>query len=70
MLSQNTGTYGIINFHRPSHVLYDLATYPEYAEPLREVAAPVECDDWTKAAIEKMDKIHDFFKESMRFNTI
>lgn len=54
-----------------TNVLYDLAMYPEYIEPLREEAARlVECHGWTKAAIEKMDKIDSFIKESMRLNSI
>lgn len=48
--------------HPDPHTRYDLATYPEYAEPLREEAAYVECDDWTKAAIEKMDKIDNLLR--------
>ncbi|KAF8806841.1 cytochrome P450 [Phlegmacium glaucopus] len=54
-----------------AQALYDLAAYPEYAEPLREEAARVvERDGWTKAAISNMDKIDSFLKESMRVNTI
>jgi len=54
-----------------TQALYDLATYPEYAEPLRQEAARlVESDGWTKAAIEQMDRMDSFLKESMRLNTI
>ena len=52
-----------------THALYDLAAYPEYAEPLREeVARAVQCDGWTKTAIDNMDNIDSFLKESMRLN--
>ena len=54
-----------------THALYDLAAYPEYAESLREeVARVVERDGWTKTAIENMEKIGSFLKESMRLNAI
>ena len=56
--------------YRLSYVLFDLATHSEYSEPLREGAAPVEEDDWTRAAIEKMDKIDNFPKELIGLNTI
>ena len=54
-----------------THALYDLAAYPEYVEPLREeIARAVQRDGWTKTAIDNMDNIDSFLKESMRLNTL
>ena len=50
-----------------SHVLYDLAAFPEYIEPLREEVETITAvDGWTKAAMGKMRKLDSFLKESMR----
>ena len=54
-----------------SHVLYDLAAFPEYIEPLREEVETITAvDGWTKAAMGKMRKLDSFLKESQRFNGI
>ena len=54
-----------------SHVLYDLAAFPEYIEPLREEVETITAvDGWTKAAMGKMRKLDSFLKESQRLNGI
>ncbi|EPQ50638.1 cytochrome P450 [Gloeophyllum trabeum ATCC 11539] len=50
-----------------TQALYNLATRPEYAAPLREeVDAVVAEMGWTKAAMQKMKKLDSFMKESQR----
>ncbi|KDR83206.1 hypothetical protein GALMADRAFT_239044 [Galerina marginata CBS 339.88] len=52
-----------------THILYDLAVYPEYVGPMREEAeAIIEADGWTKLAMGKMHKIDSFIKESGRLS--
>ncbi|KAF8869636.1 cytochrome P450 [Gymnopilus junonius] len=53
-----------------SDVLLNLATYPEYAAPLREeVERIIETEGWTKASIAKMRKVDNFVKETMHIGT-
>ncbi|KAH8769744.1 cytochrome P450 [Hyaloscypha finlandica] len=56
--------------HALTNVIYDLAAYPEYVEPLREeiVSAIGTAKVWSKPAMEKLDKMDSFIKESMRVN--
>ncbi|TFK66266.1 cytochrome P450 [Pluteus cervinus] len=50
-----------------THLLYDLAAHPEYAEPLRqELAAVLVGDDWSKVVMTKLLKLDSFVKESQR----
>lgn len=50
-----------------THVLFNLATYGSYIEPLREeISTIVEAEGWNKASIEKMRKLDSFVKESQR----
>ncbi|KDR68416.1 hypothetical protein GALMADRAFT_215851 [Galerina marginata CBS 339.88] len=50
-----------------THILFDLAAYPEYVEPMREeVLAVIEADGWTKASLGRMRKVDSFIKESQR----
>ncbi|KAM6493914.1 Cytochrome P450 [Amanita muscaria] len=50
-----------------THVLYDLATCPEYVQQMRdEVEAVIQEEGWSKNAIGKMRKIDSFVKESLR----
>ncbi|KAI0741267.1 cytochrome P450 [Daedaleopsis nitida] len=81
---QKGGDYGVaqrillINFaaiHTSSttitHVIFDLAARPEYAQPLRdEVEQIIAVDGWTKVAMAKMWKLDSFLKECIRFNNI
>ncbi len=54
-----------------TQTLYDLATRPEYIQPLREEIEPLlAAEGWTKAAMSKMWKLDSFLKESMRYNGI
>ncbi|KAF8957287.1 cytochrome P450, partial [Flammula alnicola] len=50
-----------------THVLYDLAAYPEYVKPMREeVETVIEAEGWTKVSMGKMRKVDSFIKESQR----
>ncbi|KAF8955284.1 cytochrome P450 [Flammula alnicola] len=50
-----------------THVLYDLAAYPEYVKPMREeIEAVIEAEGWTKVSMGKMRKVDSFIKESQR----
>ncbi|KAJ6559929.1 cytochrome P450 [Mycena capillaripes] len=49
--------------------LFDLATYSEYIQPLREeVERVIGEHGWTKAALADMHKIDSFLRESQRIN--
>jgi hypothetical protein len=53
------------------HLLFDLAAYPSYIQPLREeVEALVKEEGWTKASVGKMHKIDSFLRESQRVHGI
>ncbi|KAF8467577.1 cytochrome P450 [Russula ochroleuca] len=50
-----------------TQALYRLLANPEYIEPLRqEVDAVIKEEGWTKAGIDKMNKIDSFLRESQR----
>jgi len=52
-----------------THILFDLATYTSYIEPLREeISVIVEAEGWNKVSMEKMRKLDSFMKESHRLN--
>ncbi|KAM6493874.1 Cytochrome P450 [Amanita muscaria] len=52
-----------------THVLYDLATRPEYVQPMRdEVEVMIQEEGWSKSAIGKMRKLDSFIKESLRLS--
>ena len=54
-----------------TYVLYDLASHPEYAQPMREeVEAVLREEGWTYAAIGKLSKVDSFIKESLRLSLI
>ncbi|KAJ7086837.1 cytochrome P450 [Mycena belliarum] len=49
--------------------LYDLTTYPEHIQPMREEAERVvAAEGWTKAALAGMHKIDSFLRESQRLS--
>ncbi|KAL8688489.1 MAG: hypothetical protein Q9218_005619 [Villophora microphyllina] len=52
------------------HVLYDLATYPEYIESLRKEIRSTSKEDggWHKSSYSKLRKLDSFIKESQRCN--
>lgn len=54
------------------HCLFELATRPEYVEPLRqEVQQALENHGgWEKEGIESMLKLDSFIKECQRFNPL
>ncbi|KAK7031683.1 cytochrome P450 monooxygenase 51 [Favolaschia claudopus] len=53
------------------HLLFDLAAYPSYIQPLREeVETVVTAEGWTKTAVGKMHKIDSFLRESQRMHGI
>jgi len=50
-----------------TNVIFNLATYSSYIEPLRgEISTIVEAEGWSRKSIEKMRKLDSFFKESHR----
>ena len=49
-----------------SHALYHLAAMPQYIQPMREeVEKVVGKEGWTKAAIDKLNMVDSFLKETM-----
>lgn len=57
----------LISFQAFTHILYDLATYPEYVEPLREeVESVIATEGWSKVSTVNMHKVDSFIKESQR----
>lgn len=51
--------------------LYELASRPEYVEPIRqEIEAVITEDGWTKVAMARMRKLDSFLKEAQRVNGI
>ncbi|ORX92482.1 cytochrome P450 [Clohesyomyces aquaticus] len=55
------------------HILYDLAEYPQYLEPLREEIETVIAEDgtwdtWDKNSYYKLKKLDSFMRESQRRN--
>ena len=58
-------------FQSLTHVVYDLAAYPELAVPLREEIEPIiAAEGWTRAALGKMWKLDSLLRESQRFHGI
>jgi len=54
-----------------TYILYDLATHPEYVQPMREeVEAVLQGDDWTHTSISQLSKVDSFAKESLRSSVI
>ncbi|KAF8335539.1 cytochrome P450 [Amanita rubescens] len=54
-----------------TYILYDLATHPEYVQPMREeVEAALQEGGWTHASIGKLSKVDSFVKESLRSSVI
>ncbi|KAF8637704.1 hypothetical protein AX16_010779 [Volvariella volvacea WC 439] len=50
-----------------THALYDLASHPEYVEPLREeIQDIIDTEGWTKTAMGKLRKLDSFIRESQR----
>lgn len=50
-----------------THVLFELATRPEYVEPLRAEAQEVtEAEGWSKSAMTKLYKLDSFMRECIR----
>ncbi|KAF8185937.1 cytochrome P450, partial [Pholiota molesta] len=53
------------------HTLYNLATYPEYLQPLREeIEEFISEEGWTKNALDKMLKLDSFLKETQRLHPL
>ena len=60
-----------MHFKSSTYILYDLATHPEYVQPMRdEVEAVLRDEGWTYAAINKLSKVDSFIKESLRLSII
>ena len=54
-----------------TYTLFDLATHPEYVQPLRdEIEGVLREEGWTKTAMGKMSKLDSFFKETMRLSAM
>jgi cytochrome P450 len=54
-----------------TQALTNLALYPEYLEPLRrEAEAALRKHGWNKAAMNELQYLDSFFKESMRMNSL
>ncbi|KAJ7122772.1 cytochrome P450 [Mycena epipterygia] len=54
-----------------THVLYDIAAFPQHVQPLRdEVQSVVQKEGWTRASLNKMYKIDSFLSESQRYHGI
>lgn len=52
-----------------TQVMYHLAAYHQYVDPLRaEVEAVIQEEGWTKSAIDKMYKIDSFVREVLRMS--
>lgn len=52
-----------------THAIYDLATYPEYLEPLRrEIMTVLGELGWSANAIKRMRTLDSVLKESLRIN--
>jgi len=51
------------------NALFNLATYPEYVQPMREeVEGVINGEGWTKSAIGKLRKVDSFLRESQRLS--
>ncbi|KAL9052946.1 MAG: hypothetical protein Q9162_005063, partial [Coniocarpon cinnabarinum] len=52
------------------HCLYDLASHPEYIDPLRQEITQIASSSqgWNKASYARLWKLDSFIKESQRFN--
>jgi hypothetical protein len=62
---QESSTYPSIQLL--THVLFNLAAYPSYTQPLRdEISSIIQAEGWDKLSIEKMRKLDSFIKESQR----
>ncbi len=56
-------------FQTLTHALFDLASMPQYIQPLRkEIESVIATDGWTKLSMDKMWKLDSFLKESQRHN--
>lgn len=53
------------------HALYDLAAYPKFAGILREeVDEVLHREGWTKTAMDQMERIDSFIRESQRLSPL
>ncbi|KIM88557.1 hypothetical protein PILCRDRAFT_769584 [Piloderma croceum F 1598] len=53
-----------------THALFSLAAMPHYIKPLREeVEVIINNEGWSKASLDKMQKVDSFLRESQRYNT-
>ena len=50
------------------HLVYDLATHPEYIEPLREEIRELGDVPMNRANVNKLSKMDSFIRESQRFS--
>lgn len=55
-----------------TQALYDLATHPEFQDPIRDEIESVlsEFGGWTKQALTKMKKLDSSLKESQRLHPV
>ncbi|KAF8697278.1 hypothetical protein AX14_001385 [Amanita brunnescens Koide BX004] len=54
-----------------THSLFNLATHPDYVQPLREeIESVLQEHGWSKASVAKMTKLDSFVKETMRLSQI
>ncbi|KAJ6557762.1 cytochrome P450 [Mycena capillaripes] len=52
-----------------ANALFDLVTYPDHIEPMREeVQRVINQDGWTKTALSNMHRVDSFLRESQRLN--
>ena len=53
-----------------THAIFDLCTYPQYVEPLRQEIDGIikEEEGWTLAGLRRMEKLDSFLRESQRVN--
>ena len=58
-------------FQAFTNILYDIATRPEYVEPMRkELEAMIREEGLSKVSIGKLRKLDSFIKESLRLSPI
>lgn len=51
--------------------LFDLASRPEYIEPIREEIESIIAEEgWSKSSVMKMRKLESFLKESQRYSQL
>ncbi|KAM6492346.1 Cytochrome P450 [Amanita muscaria] len=52
-----------------THVLFELASRPEYVQPMREeIEATIQQEGWSKTSLGKLRKVDSFIKETLRLS--